>query len=344
MSGPSAGWRGLWVLAGALSVTLHGAALAALVWRPDWSAAPEAAPPRPLRLEVAAPLRGEAAPATPVLTAAASTTTLRPVTEALPTPPAGEILDAVPATSAAMPEPLILGPVAVPLAAPEPPGPSQADDGPAAAASAGPAPDPRITALFEEIRQRLTEPCLYARPALLGDDQIQLSVFAADDRQIAALMTQLTDAADTPVTRQEVLLDPRQCPTLAFARRDPAYPAPGLSLQLDAQDLQGGQDLSGRVDGGAGLYTTLLLIDDAGVVHDLRRFLVGSASGSRFRIPVARFGDPRDTHQLLIAIASPRRPDAVTRHAGDLAQPFFDALGAELGQELRAGLASVYIR
>lgn len=372
MSPAPSRWRGLWALAAALSLGLHGAAVAALVWQPNWGTPPPAAPPQPLRLDVAAPTRSQA-PAE-VLTAAAPAETLHPVTDApLPQARSDAITPAEPGPEAApesppesapesarepdpalapildQPEAVILNPLPDALtAAPSLPRvgvPASVGTALPAAAPRPAAPqDPRIAELFELIRSRLTQACLYARPALLGDDEIQLSVFASDDRQIAALMRELTAAVETPVTQHEVLLDPRQCPTLAFARRDPAYPAPGLSLQLDAQDLQSGQDLTGRVAGGAGLYTTLLLIDDAGVVHDLRRFLVGSAAGSRFEIPLARFGDPRDTHQLLIAIATPRRPDAVTRHAGALAETFFDALGAELGQDLRAGLASVYVR
>lgn len=346
---PGAGrWGGLWMLAGALSLAAHGAVAAALIWRPDGTAPPTPAATQPLRLDVTR-AAAEATAQPEVLTA------LAPVEMPLGDGPAERALTAdgsvilpdqgAPAPMADSPV-LTPLPLTLPLASLSRPTPAPAAAAPAIAAAAPDLPpaDPRITQLFERIRAMLTDACVFARPALLGDDQVQLSVFAADDRQIAAMMQDLTRDLTTPVTQAQVLLDPRQCPALAFARRDPAYPAPGLSLQLDRQDMASGQTLSGRVSGGVGFYTTLLLIDDQGVVHDLRRYLIGSAAGSRFDIPLARFGDARDTHQLIVALATPTRPNAVTRLPGDDAGRFFDALAAEVGQDVRAGVANVFLR
>ncbi|MBK4214953.1 hypothetical protein JJJ17_03325 [Paracoccus caeni] len=343
-------WKRGWTQAAIASVLLHATAVAALVWEPDFSAPPPVQPATPITLEISSisPDPGMTAP--PVLTSVTAPemltdpqpengsgggveqsfggvlTPVQPdegltisgnmVTAALPNIAAGHGETAPPS-----------GPT-VPLETPE---------------NAPPA-DPRVVELFDLIRDRLTEPCLLALPALLGEDQIQLGVMAADDRQISGLMREIADQVQTQVQEHAVLLDNRQCPALVFARRDPGYPVPGLSIQLETQDIASGSDLRGRISGGTGLYTTLLLIDDNGTVHDLRPFMIGSASGSRFSIPVARLGEARDTHQLILAIASPSRPDAVSRHAGELAEDFFAALPRDTGDRPRVGVASVYVR
>ncbi|WP_148043643.1 hypothetical protein [Paracoccus methylarcula] len=204
--------------------------------------------------------------------------------------------------------------------------------------------DPRLVELFDRIRSLLTEPCLLALPALRGDDAIQLGVLAANDRKISRLMDDLTKGLATEVTEAAVLLDRRQCPGLAFARQDPLYPVFGLGIQLESQQVASGASLRGQISGGTGWYNTLLLIDDNGVVHDLRRFLIRSADRIRFDAPVARAGAARDTHQLIVAVATPRRPETVSRLSGQLAEPFFEALGREIGEDAMVGVSSVYIR
>ena len=42
----------------------------------------------------------------------------------------------------------------------------------------------------------------------------------------------------------------------------------------------------------AGRYVTLLMVDDNGVTHDLRRFLINSGGRISFDVPVARDGQP----------------------------------------------------
>ena len=86
------------------------------------------------------------------------------------------------------------------------------------------------------------------------------------------------------------------------------------------------------------------MVDENGAVHDLRRFLLSSAGGTRFDVPVARMRQPRDTRQLLIALATPQRLNTVTARAGDAAGPFFDALFAEVGQNALIGIASFDVR
>lgn len=328
-----------WAQAAALSLLLHGAAAAALVWQPDWHRAdpvPDAPAQLQLDLSALAATRPDAPTLMPITTPdpAAETPPESPAPEApankptelltpLLTDPPLALVDTLPqaqGTEAAQPAP-----------DPEP------------AESGGPA-DPRIAELFDRIRGRLSESCLLALPALLGEDRIQLGVLAADDRQITGLMRELTQGLETEITESAVLLDRRQCPALDFARRDPRYPVLGLGLQLETQDIASGGNLRGRISGGAGLYTVLLLIDDNGVVHDLRRFQIASAGVTRFDVPLARSGAARDTHQLVLAIASPARPDTVGTHAGELAEDFFDQLARDIAADARIGIGSVYVR
>ncbi|MBC9246814.1 hypothetical protein H4P12_08825 [Paracoccus sp. 11-3] len=335
-------WRRGWTQATGASVFVHIAVAAALIWQPDFSR--NVPPVNPL-----GELRIDMANLNPTATVTETLTSI--VTPEISDDPdskidtiRGNLAEDV-LTSVQPDELTISGNLPMSTL----PDTSRASgEGGAAALSAtqteAPPTDPRITELFDRIRQRLTEPCLLALPALLGDDQIQLGILAADDRQISDLMQDLTSDLDTQIQERAVLLDRRQCAGLTFARRDPSYPVPSLSLQLDAQEVDSGGNLSGRISGSAGLYTTLLLIDDNGVVHDLRRFLVGSATGSRFQIPVARSGQPRDTHQLILAIATAQRPGSVASTAGEMADDFFAALSRDVGQRPRIGVASIYIR
>ena len=60
-------------------------------------------------------------------------------------------------------------------------------------------------------------------------------------------------------------------------------------------------------------------------------------------MPVARTGQARDTYQLLLTVATPA-PGTVTRHTGEGAEELFAALGQEVGNGLRIGIATVYVR
>lgn len=339
------GRNSTWIQAVLLSVSLHGAAAAALIYRPSWNL-PAAPPLEQLQLEITTLNQSSTEVETPALTSTATpeASEKKPESEPLEQPEEDVLahLDdgqIAPVLSDQM-LPMIQSPAS------DPPS-SQAESGGAEpeAASGETAPtDPRLVELFDRIRNLLTEPCLLALPALRGDDAIQLGVLAANDRKISRLMDDLTEGLTTEVTEAAVLLDQRQCPGLAFARQDPLYPVFGLGIQLESQQVASGASLRGQISGGTGRYNTLLLIDDNGVVHDLRRFLIRSANRIRFDAPVARSGAARDTHQLIVALATPRRPETVSRLSGQLAEPFFEALSREIGEEAMVGVSSVYIR
>jgi len=322
-----------WVVAAALSLAVHGAAAGAFLWRPTlpW----QQAAPAPAPIQVSAlPL--------PVL--APEPEVLRPITA--PAPPEPET-EPDPTLAPAVPQGA--SPVLTSNALPTgreaaPPEPEPAPALPEAGAEAGPDADPRLVALFQRIRSQLTAPCLLALPALDAEGRIRLNLLAADDAQIPGLLRALTQGLETGIDGQAVLLDRRQCPALAFARRDARYPVFPLGINLQSQDVASGASLRGTISGGAGRQVTLLLIDDNGVTHDLRRFMVSAGGQIRFDLPIARDGAGRDTHQLLLAVASPTRPASVGAGAGELAEDFFERLSREVGPEALVGVSSVYVR
>lgn len=327
-----------WAIAAALSLAVHGAAAGALLWRPTLAWRVQAPPPQ---IQVTALPMPSLAPGTEVL---------QPITAPAPPPPQAEVEPVPDAPAGAEAAPSGSSPVltsnALPTAAPEAPPEPPAEAAPpaTAGAAADPEADPRLIALFQRIRQRLTAPCLLALPALDARGGIRLNLLAADDAQIPGLLRDLTQGQDTGVEGQAVLLDRRQCPALAFARRDARYPVFPLGISLQSQDVASGQNLRGSISGAGARQVTLLLIDDNGVTHDLRRFLVSAGGEIRFDLPIARDGAGRDTHQLLLAVATPRRPQTVDAAAGELAEVFFDRLSREVGPEALIGVSSVYVR
>ncbi|WP_199261308.1 hypothetical protein [Paracoccus binzhouensis] len=328
-----------WALAAGLSLAVHAAAAGAVLWQPNWHWSD--GPTEPAQITVTA---------LPVPTAPESEV-LEPVSTPMPpeqAPP--ELAGEAEEVSAPEPEPEpvaqsaspVLTNTALPTAgrAETPaPMPAAGEDGPAEAET-----DPRLAELFDRIRSQLTAPCLLALPALDAEGGIRLNLLASDDAQIPGLLRALTQGLETQVAGQAVLLDPRQCAGLAFARRDARYPVFPLAIRLQSQDVASGDSLRGTISGGAGRYVTLLMIDDNGVTHDLRRFLVNAGGRIRFDVPVARDGADRDTHQLLLAVATPKRPETVSRAAGELAEDFLDQFAREIGPEALIGVGSVYVR
>ena len=340
------GWK--WAQASGLSLGLHAALLAYLVYQPTLEFLyPDPAMPLP-QIEVTTlipqvpdipavptetlPTPADPGPDTTIEATTVTTPTTPPIAEVVP----AEILPpADPTTS-------LPGEAAAQIASTAPADPTGSL--PVHATTEAPPPDPRLLILVDRIRSQLTDPCLLALPIMRGEDELTLSLLSDSDRNASALTDELVAGIEGNIARETLLLDPRQCPAVAFARRDTRYPVFALGLQLDAQSVATGDSLRGQISNGAGYVQTLLMVDENGAVHDLRRFLLSSAGGTRFDVPVARMRQPRDTRQLLIALATPQRLNTVTARAGDAAGPFFDALFAEVGQNALIGIASFDVR
>ncbi|MBM2578071.1 hypothetical protein JQC91_17325 [Jannaschia sp. Os4] len=313
--------------------------------------APTAEVPRLAGTE--APTASEAAPPAPAATAAVPRAAIAPV-ESLGTaaiaslapvaPTAAPVGDPAPALPSVAPPAASAGAAEVavlPSALPPAPAPAA----PAAPAPAGPPPDPALVALIERIRARLDDACLVALPRPQADPLPPLVTTLTDrDATGAAFARAVLSDPGLPVEHRDLLVDARQCPALTFLRGAARYPAFALDLSLARSQLASGEVLNGRIDGAAGAYTSLLLVDDNGVVQDLRRFLRFSGGRAEFSIPMTRDGAPRETQALLIALATPGRPDAVARLAGRLAEEVFPALSAQVDARARLAVQAIDVR
>lgn len=206
-------------------------------------------------------------------------------------------------------------------------------------------PSPLLLALIDGIRARMAEPCLLALPDVLPDGQVRLTVIAAGDRQTAAFLAEMRRLAEgASFAERQLLIDNRQCPALTWLRSAPGYPVFGLGLGLARDSLPSGEALQGAIGTSPGSFTTLLMVDDNGVVQDLRRFLLFSGGQARFDMPVNRVGAARDTSQILIAIATPERPADLGNLIGNLAETVFPALPPGLQTGALLGVAPFFVQ
>ena len=240
----------------------------------------------------------------------------------------------------AAPEPQPQPEPAPPVLAPQPqPAPSSSAPRILAEPLVPPPPPPAnagaVQRLVERIRAELGDSCLVALPQN-GEGSAPRVVLVSDrDRSMMefaeAVLPDPQAPEAPPFGQRAVLVDPRQCPAVNFLRARGEYPAFGLSLGLVSPEVMSGGRLIGSIEGvSPGAYTALLLVDDNGVVQDLRRFIRFSGGKAEFDVPVTRDGDPRDTSQILIALAAPARPATITNLAGRLAEDFFPALAKDL--------------
>ncbi|MFB9224634.1 hypothetical protein [Paracoccus cavernae] len=361
--------RRYWLQATAISLALHGAAIAGVLYQPDLRALTRFEPPPEPEITIETlfpdtPAEGETGdPAAPEITPPAEVLTeTQPEPEVLtPLPPTGAESQAQaqpPAQVQPESEASIvtlaadLPSVALPDLARELATATDAATGgeagpvpeapPAQSGSSDPV-DPRFADLVARLRAQLQSACLLALPQL-QDGTLSLTVLTANDREVAPFVAEVGSGMDAAPAGRPVLLDNRQCPGVTFLRRNASYPAFALPISLSAADIASGESATGRIEKGAGYYNTLLLVDDNGVVQDLRRFLTVQGGRVTFDVPMAREGSARDTNQLLIAIATPRPLQSVTQNAGRDAATFFAALDAELDDAARLGVVSLYIR
>lgn len=204
------------------------------------------------------------------------------------------------------------------------------------------ASDVAIGQLLRRIRATPQEQCTLALPRrVAGDSALAgLAMVGASEEQLDALATRITDGLDfTPVQTRE-LLDPRQCATLDALRQSDSYPANRIGLSLDAATLISGDLLTGRIVGAGGLYVTLLLVDDNGVVQDLAQFITLDGTTPVFEAPVARSGPTRATRQLLLAIGTAGAPLDLSGSIGQESQDVFGTIPAETLQSMVFGVTT----
>lgn len=330
--------RGHWAQALALALAAHVAGMAAFV---DWSfwGPVEVAVPTDRRIEVTG-LAVETAtlPATG-LTAAQPVAPQRLA-------PSGNGATVLPPAPVVTP-PVVLAPgaptAAAGVASPADPGAEAGGDSAASGPGTldGTPQSQAVQALIAAIRERLAEPCLIALPAAMPDGAVELTVIGAGDQSIAGFMSAVAGQADgVELLERSVLLDPRQCPALAYARGAASYPVGPVTISLPQSVVASGQALRGSVSQPA----ALLLVDDNGVVQDLGRFAAAQGGAMVFDVPVHRNGAARDTSQIIIALSGPGVTGAVAQNAGRQADQFFAALGPAPGPGVQVAVAVFYVR
>lgn len=288
--------------------------------------APQSLDPSPLIPETVAPIGTAPQAATAAVSGAQTVQPVGPVNDVL-TPDApvtsgqAEVVTALTRTA----------PSPAPAAAARPPAPPNAQD-------------LAIGDLIRRIRDAESDPCLLALPRRAGADGLGLALMAAADGEMARFADAVLTAQDADIRQTRTLVDPRQCPALAYVRQNPDYPAARLGLALDAAEVASGDNLTGVLRGTAGQYVLLLLIDNNGVVQDLQRFLSFSGNFTRFDVPVTRQGAPRDTSQLLLAIATQRPAQVIRDRAGQLARDVFAGLSGEIASGAAIAVATFDVR
>ena len=196
----------------------------------------------------------------------------------------------------------------------------------AASGVASTAHDLAAQELIALIRAHRGPDCFLALPRKDGVGRVGLELLAAGDAAFSQFTATVLPGASGKYRQTRALLDPRQCPAVTYIRGSRNYPVTRLGLHLEAGKVISGDRIAGELRGTAGKYVSLLLIDNNGVVQDLKRFTSHSGNLIRFDVPVTRNGAARDTVQLLLAIASDRPLQQINEQNGQLAETVFAGL------------------
>ncbi|MEM6758923.1 MAG: hypothetical protein AAF601_05540 [Pseudomonadota bacterium] len=202
----------------------------------------------------------------------------------------------------------------------------------------------QIGALLQRIRATPAPQCTLALPRRAAGGGVGVSFIGATPSDLDTLATRIVEGLDINPAQTREILDPRQCAVLDAVRQASAYPASRIGLALESTTLNSGDSLQARVLGSGGLFLTLVLIDDNGVVQDLARFTTLDGNDPVIDAPVARSGPARDTRQVLVVLGSPDAPIDLSGGIGLLAQDAFAALPAEVLETALFGLATFDVR
>ena len=195
------------------------------------------------------------------------------------------------------------------------------------------APDqPLYAEVLDHLRALPDIPCFAALPALDEAGQLRLEVFGPARTGLEAFRAGLEE--ETGLVPGMVLraVTQGQCETLDFIRRNRDYPAFALYLSLSERQLASGTQVQGAVHMAGGRALTLLLVDNAGRVQSLDRFLRDSEDGrAGFTVPMTLQGPAVETWQLLLAVATDSPLEVTQTLSGaQEAAPFFARLRAEI--------------
>jgi hypothetical protein len=201
--------------------------------------------------------------------------------------------------------------------------------------------DISIGKLLRIIRTLPQKQCTLALPRrAAGVSGAGVSLIGADIEQLKLLGQSINESLDFKPELISEIVDPRQCPVLDALRQSNSYPANRIGLSLESSELQSGNSLRGSVIGAGGLYLSLLLIDDNGVVQAVAPFVTLDGTSPVFDAPVARSGSARTTRQILVALGTRDDTFDFSSQIGYLAQDVFTMNSVEQLQQLVFGVAT----
>lgn len=201
-----------------------------------------------------------------------------------------------------------------------------------------------IGTLLRRIRATPAPRCTLALPRRIGPDGVGVSFIGSQTNVLDTFAARIFDGLSPPPVQTREIIDPRQCALLDAVRQIADYPAGRIGLSLEDATLQSGESLKGRVIGAGGLFLTLLLIDDNGIVQDMSRFTTLEGNDPVFDAPIARSGPARATRQVLLALGSPDGPIDVSAQIGQDAEAVFSALSPQTLETIVFGLATFDVR
>jgi hypothetical protein len=170
--------------------------------------------------------------------------------------------------------------------------------------------------------------CFFVAPVAVTETEAKLEGYGASARPFEALDTAFRHENGFEATIDVRLVNPAQCPAVAFLGRLRGSSAP--HLRVDAGNLGPGDVLSGTVDGFGSRKVELLIATDAGTVQNVSHLLKPGTDAKTFTISRrdiawASGGQP----QLLIVVASPRPLDALRFDRPIAAERLFSAVLGE---------------
>ena len=195
-------------------------------------------------------------------------------------------------------------------------------------------PEAVVSELVSRIRANVSSTCLIAIPQQATNGAPELVIVTASEADVAPYAAAILDGVEPRPGQRSVLVDARQCAVLDYVRQNRSYPAFRMAFSLTEDQINSGDQLVGAIGRTAGRYVSLVIVDDNGVVQDLGQYLSFVGNEARFDVPLRRAGSARDTKQLLVAIGTNSRPSSVDAQNGQLATTYFEALNAEVGNNV----------
>jgi hypothetical protein len=201
-----------------------------------------------------------------------------------------------------------------------------------------------VAQVIRGIRNGRSLACTMALPRRTAGGGVGLSLIGEEDQVLETVAQDILSNVDASVTQFVEIIDSRQCAALDALRQVEAYPATRVGIMIEDINLTSGDNLKARIIGAGGLFMTLLLVDDNGVVQNLDRFTEIDGTEMRIDAPVARSGVGRDTRQVLLALGHAESAIELGEFSGETAQYTFTKMPLEKLKTIQFGLATFDVK